>query len=303
MNSLFTEPKMPLSPSLTLPPPQSTYRWIVDDEDTMNSMQSAPNVHGFASPIFEMFGLRFYLVLYPNGSKITRKGTPNLFLNIASLQYGDMAVHVDQTVFIMNSYDRYIARHGMTSRGRGLLNSAGNFADWKGYDRYSFMVHIALIDVYRPADIDKSILAEYMDGIGDGDGVKVHEVPSREYVWECPLVFAINQPFGETEFSMFGLLWSATMSPLGQFGLRLMTKSAEGQYEVVSVRTFVEIEEFGIRFVMKGLYNDEQRMVDWGHHRLDLNQFLRLEMCTIKITMELIGVSFDGNNVTTKFNL
>ena len=196
MNSLFTEPKMPLSPSLTLPPPQSTYRWIVDDEDTMNLMQSAPNVHGFASPIFEMFGLRFYLVLYPNGSKITRKGTPNLFLNIASLRYGDMAVHVDQTVFIMNSYDRCIARHGMTSRGRGLLNSAGNFADWKGYDRYSFMVHIALIDVYRPADIDKSILAEYMDGIGDGDGVKVHEVPSREYVWECPLVFAINQPFG-----------------------------------------------------------------------------------------------------------
>ena len=214
----------------------------------------------------------------------------------------------------LNSCDRCIARHDITSKGRGLLSSKVTTDDLKEFNRFSFVVEIGLIDIYRPEDIDKSILAEYMAKLqsknmassqsksGLDKEVNVCKVASREHTWECPLEFATG-PFGSLEntFSMFGLSWGASMSGLGIFRLRLRTQREEGRPDVVSIRSLVEIEEVGIRFVLKGIFDDQNTMVNWGHHRVEMQEFVQLEKCKIKLTMELIEVSFNGIDVTSDF--
>merc|ERR1711879_305349 len=147
-----------------------------------------------------------------------------------------------------------------------------------------------LIDIYRPQDIDKSIVEEYMtqhntffDDVGDK--VKVCDAPSREYTWNCTLQFAVTRTFVDTKFSMFNLLWRTAISRLGNFELKLMTGRAKGDYDVVSLRCFIEFTELDTRFVLKGIFDDQHRSVEWGHHRVRMDQFARLEKCTIKITM------------------
>lgn len=101
-NSLFTEPKLPLCPSLSsqCTYPRESFHWVVDDEEVIKAMQSASCVYGFPSPVFEMFGIKFYVIFYPNGSRVTRKGIPSLFLHLASLKRSDMAVHVEQVLML-----------------------------------------------------------------------------------------------------------------------------------------------------------------------------------------------------------
>ena len=44
--------------------PSATYTWRVSDVETVRSMKSAPNCYGFASPIFRLHGLKWFVQIF-----------------------------------------------------------------------------------------------------------------------------------------------------------------------------------------------------------------------------------------------
>ena len=56
---------IPPSPMAT-----ETFTWTVEDEETVKAIHNAPNVWGFWSPIWSMHGFKWFLALYPDGSRL-----------------------------------------------------------------------------------------------------------------------------------------------------------------------------------------------------------------------------------------
>ena len=52
----------------------------------MNDIKNASNLYCFASRVFEVFGMKWYIGFWPNGSRVSREGTVNIFLNLVSFE-------------------------------------------------------------------------------------------------------------------------------------------------------------------------------------------------------------------------
>ena len=82
------------------------FLWEVTENINVNlkDIQTAPNVYGYASDIFIVGGIKWYLTFYPNGSKIARAGYPNVYLHLAALPEIDMKVNIRHSQGLNGDY-------------------------------------------------------------------------------------------------------------------------------------------------------------------------------------------------------
>eukprot|EP01083_Nonionella_stella_P080488 221231_1 len=63
----------------------STYTWKITDPSLVQQMKNAKNKSRWKSPIFSAGGFKWYLDVYPNGSRESSLGYVNVYLYLACL--------------------------------------------------------------------------------------------------------------------------------------------------------------------------------------------------------------------------
>ena len=263
-----------------------SFTWTVEDTETVDAIHSAPNVFGFWSPIVEMHGFKWFLALYPNGSRLARKGSANLYLTLASVPRADIEVHVMATLSFYDHFDDVIFRHNLESAGRsGSMLSVYSTEDLHRFNRFYFTAKVTMIEVHGNESNAP------WNGSEGNRGVNVVEVETAEFVWNLPPIRIEGAV--STEFELHGFEWMAMMNEEGEFRLRLLWNE-EMDIDVVSIRCFVEFVELQTRYTMKGVFTVDHEERSWGNDRISIDDFHALQTRTIRVQMDLIDMFKDG---------
>ena len=70
----------------------------IDDKSIISEIHSTPCVYGFARQIFEFCGLKWFLIFYPNGSRLQRLDHSTAFLSLASASKCNIELFVKLTL-------------------------------------------------------------------------------------------------------------------------------------------------------------------------------------------------------------
>eukprot|EP01083_Nonionella_stella_P039306 106912_1 len=267
--------------------PKQCYSWNIEDHSTVTAIHNAPNVYDTVSPIFELFGFKWYLTFCPNGSRITRKGEANVFLHLASALEPDTKVWVKQRLLFCHNVDESILEHSIASKGQGMTHSVKT-KDLLKMKRFRFAVEITLIDVLNK----KEIITEQFADITSKNVVLKDDMKLCKFEWmvETENVKTVNNHDGilrSDMFQMFGFEWCLGMDSVGKLFLILLTKKLK-TVDVLSVRCFIVIPELQVRYTFKGTFHKDISSVNWGNERISIDAFVAFPNCHVILEMELV---------------
>ena len=274
-------------------PSPNSYTWRIEDPVIIKKMCAAPNVHGFSSPIFEMHGFKWYLTVYPNGSKTNRKGQVNVNLNLASVPNTDLNVMVRQKLYFGRKSIEYLTiYHSERTSLRGVP-----FGD----DEYSteemaemkwlcFTAEIALIETRLMRSQREKKISNDVTAVTDVSIpiylIEDHE-SSQEYGWSIEKNVEYSSPLWTERFLFYGLSWRIWMNHDGQVILSLNDRDLVRDH-TLCIRFVVSLPDFGTRVITSGYFGRGKKSKDWGKSKIDLMQLQ--EVVTVQLQMEMMDI-------------
>eukprot|EP01084_Bolivina_argentea_P190032 326689_1 len=270
------------------------YTWEISSPQMINTIHNAPNVYGIASPIFELFGLKWYLTFCPNGSRITRKGKANVYLHLASVPIADVTIWIKQRLSFFNNVDESILKHCGNSDGWGM-DSSVKTKELMNMNRFSFGVEITLIDV-----VAKNVLItdKFING-KNRKNIVINNIPCS-YKWIIYTSKLDGNDLTSDIFVMFKFEWCLVMDITGKVTLNLLQKKWKG-IDVLCVRCFVSVPELNMRYTLKGVFDKNNKVVDWGDERIDIDEFKKFGKCQLMLDMELVDVYCNEKDIRDTF--
>eukprot|EP01083_Nonionella_stella_P122252 367725_1 len=266
-----------------------SYLWQMDDDiSTMDEIHNAPSVYAFASPIFELFGLQWYLTFYPNGSKIKRKGQANVYLHLASVPSSDFSVWIKQRISFHRRVEELILKHSHTTDGHGLSQFVKH-EDVVKSNGLCCYVEITLIDILKKDKIITDAFMKRHRSIGTGETRQTNSLCHFDWMVRPIEVIAsgVGEQFKSDSFIMFGLTWCLGMDATGKLFLNLLSKKWN-ETRIVSVRCYIAISELNMRWVLKGIFDKNTFKVDWGEDRISMDELTNFSSCRVLFDMERI---------------
>ena len=284
----------------TVSPISGTYMWSIDDPVTISKMCAAPNVHGFSSPIFEMHGFKWYITVYPNGSKTNRKGKVNVSLILASVPSTEMKVMVRQRLYFRHRFIEHLTTFDAEHNSfRGYpYGEEYTTEEMKAMKFLCFTAEIEIIEV-KGAPVKEAVVDEIADSaaansdsVSDLADYDNHKSLQR-YQWtinsdKLLAVLAEEEDEWKECFSFFGLQWSLSIDKLGTVSLSLVQMEITDY--TICVRFTVSLLELGTRFIRSGYFDSKRLTKDWGGSRVAPVQFLEMEQLTVQLKMEMIDM-------------
>ena len=287
------------------------YQWKVSDNYNIVNIKNATNVFAFASPIFKAFGMKWYIGFWSNGSRTTRKGTVNIFLNLLSFQSINIEIPIRFDInwiecgTTSSNYDTFI----ITGNGGGETYWPLKTKDINDLDSFTVKLELSLMDVIQNDKIvtHKYIVQNKTDNI---PLVTIFDAVSGQFEWEIfPNVSMKLAAHGEewksSVFNMFGMKWFLIFYPNGQTkdsegwtDLCLSISSLPNETSIVSLRYKVYIKELDIRYIASASFYKGVLFKQWGKDRLSTDRFREFNIFTIQLTMELIDVYDNEINTT-----
>ena len=301
-----------------------SYTWFIDDPSMIKEMSSAPNVHGFNSPIFKMHGFKWYITVSPNGSMVERDGKVTVSLTLASLPRADMKVLVKQRLYFGEKVVECLVTFDAESNSyRGApFGNEYTTAEMKAMRFLSFTAEIEVIEIMESSESGQT-LEMFEINAEDEISETIVSVPSyivnylgdnhqklEKYEWTIDdeidlwalergdfLDFPMDSSVASVmtkSFTFHGLSWSLEMDYNGKIALILNRKHLKGwELEInhtLCIRFTVSLLELGTRFPSSAYFDGTKISKDWGEHRVDVDKLLKLKELTIQLQMEMIDI-------------
>eukprot|EP01084_Bolivina_argentea_P138951 244504_1 len=290
------------------------YEWKISDKNMMEQIKNTVNVSGFISPIFEMYGIKWYFELWPNGSRLTRAGDVNVFINMVTFECVNMEVIALVNILWVQCNDRYSNNDtfNVALMTDGATNWKLKTKDLKNLKEITFNLEVSILDIIINNEI---VTQKYIENNKDYELKLIH---SNERIFEWKIDKMVlnemksieNKEMFESEiFTMFGMEWKLMFYPNGRenvedsmsldlgFGVKLMKDSL-----VMTVRFTFEILETKTRYVGCTALHEANKDVFWGSDRISMDTFKKLEQCNIVLRLELIDVYDNQKKVTHMFD-
>ena len=291
--------------------PSKSYKWIISDPAELNEIYSATNVYGIASPIFILFGLKWYLTLCPNGSRITRNGSANIYLHLASVPFIETNVFIKQRLSFCTNIDESILSHNMKSDGWGMDKTVDN-KELTKYNQFIINCDIILIDVVSKSDI---ITEQF---INNHKMTAYQPKKVQSFTWNLNVNrledimednvddIDVDESFVESkQFLLFGIKWILMMDNIGKLYLELIERDGFNTWkymDIFATRCVVVIEELKIKYTLKAIFDCDNLSVNWGKERISLDNLVKhYDECKINLKMEFVDAFFKGKNVNHLF--
>eukprot|EP01083_Nonionella_stella_P176609 618399_1 len=220
------------------PSQQLVFTWKVHEDYAMNTVANACNLYCLPSHIFEAFGMKWYMGLWPSGSRVSRDGTVNVFVNLISFESKDqqIAIRFDiswiESDTVSSNYDTFV----ITANGGGETYWPLKSIDIASLKTMTIQLKLTMMEVLQNNTIRTYKYVE--------DGVE----PSMRLV-KCPKdVFEWKVSQMESElFVMFGMKWQLVLNTASEW-TDLCLRIDELPATVVCVRYTVCIKECEFRY-------------------------------------------------------
>eukprot|EP01084_Bolivina_argentea_P149912 261807_1 len=296
--------------------PTVEYEWKIIDINIINKIQNAANGCGFISPIFEIYGLKFYVSFWPNGSRESRIGQVNAFINIMTFKCITMEVIARINMIWVESNDKF-----QTNFDNFCVDEMADGALWKlgtnelkNFNSFTFRVEISLLDII----IDNKVVTNEYVTINNTKAKLVDKmhVISRFFEWKINGYLLKEMQSTETygiifrsdKLFMFGMIWQLMCFPNGRddennkcidlgIDVELMNDSL-----LIIVRFTFEILEIGIKYIASAVFHKTKTEIFWGADRISIERFRNLKQFTIVLCLELIDVFDNKQKITHMFN-
>eukprot|EP01083_Nonionella_stella_P088419 246421_1 len=277
------------------PSQQLVFTWKVHEDYAMNTVANACNLYCLPSHIFEAFGMKWYMGLWPSGSRVSRDGTVNVFVNLISFESKDqqIAIRFDiswiESDTVSSNYDTFV----ITANGGGETYWPLKSIDIASLKTMTIQLKLTMMEVLQNNTIRTYKYVE--------DGVE----PSMRLV-KCPKdVFEWKVSQMESElFVMFGMKWQLVLNTASEW-TDLCLRIDELPATVVCVRYTVCIKECEFRYVACASFYEGVTSKGWNQDRLSKDKYEQLMAAngiTLRLTLELVDVYSDQTNVTDLFN-
>ena len=276
-----------------LKPRSLSFTWMIEDAEKVKTIKNAGKVYGFASRIFKLYGLKWYIVIYPNGSKINSEYY-HMFLYLASIPKYDTEIYIKQGLSVGNNVQQAVLKHdGTMNVVLSDRHFCGNKRDLAEMKRFVISVEIELINVYQTIDNQQiDVTNKYLCHAIDGNDDDQVEMEMREFVWMIDGEDLDGLQNGGwmvqcvKEFKMWDKMWSLCIDRWGFITLTLMDQLKND--DVMALRCFINVIELNVKIVMKVILDSMNYTLSCGADRILRDKFKELKQCVIKVEMELI---------------
>ena len=295
-NNLFKITK-PISMSSTI-----SYIWCINDKNIIKQIKNVTNVFAFVSPIFKVYGTKWYIDFWPNGSRESRKGTINIFFNLASFRSISTIYVIKFNLLFIESGKSHTIYQDFSKE----WTSSGGIAwplknkDIYNLNKFTFKVDLSIIDIYQN---DKIVTKQYIND----KSIKMINVPLKSIEWNInsnklnKMKKAKNgDTFKNSKFEMYDMKWYISIQPNGKeitekgfVNLCINNISLPLNTSIISIRYSFTIIQAKTRFIAIGVFDKNNRIATWASQRLSTKKFNHLQNCTIKFDMELIDIYND----------
>ena len=273
------------------------------DARTLSDIQHAPNVYGYASQIFSVGGIKWYMTFYPNGSKIARAGYPNVYLHLAALPDTNISVNIRHSQGLNGDYKmrdaKFVTVFDIDRSSWGLIEeSTYSTKDLSELNNFLCVAEIVMLDIYQNDEVIELNEKDKNMGNMKDLGIKQFEWKLDDVIMGC--IRNGNMKGMKCEsvmFEIFGIKWKLILWPNGKdadigdvcIGLKVVD-GLEDNY-TLSVRLYFEVLELNKRYITSGIFdNQENDSIDWGNGRIVTDDIKDLKDCTVRIGIELVDI-------------
>lgn len=192
------------------------FEWKITDYKVIENLKSAANGMGFDSPVFDAFGYKWCLQLFPSGYNADNRESVDLFLYLVSVPPDIDCIAVNYTMTMKElmvdfSYSEQFSKENFLT---GWPYNVVKILDIQNLKTLSFAVTMHLFEVY---DLNGHpvVSTKWMANSSDVVPAKTADLPSGQYVWcienENDLKQIkdpnIRRGFTSPYFEMYGLKW------------------------------------------------------------------------------------------------
>eukprot|EP01083_Nonionella_stella_P110699 324126_1 len=280
------------------------YEWKIEGAE-LHAMQRASNVFSFTSCIFEAYSLKWYLSVWPNGSRESRKDSMNIFLLLVSFR--------DISLKVPIKFDLEWCQSGKTCTEYQIFDvnqCCGGETIWplKHEDiaqlkAITLKLTVSIVDIMVGNEL---ITNEYMKQHDHASVIQAREicVPCEVFLWRFPPQSvedmkdsAPGMMHKSDVFEMYNMEWYLTFYPNGSkqenikhtvVNIHLVELPTEDA--IVSVRYTIFVEESDTRYGGEATFRHEHMMSSWDTERISTDRFRELTTFTIRLDLELIDV-------------
>eukprot|EP01083_Nonionella_stella_P089036 248407_1 len=300
------------------------FLWEVTNtvSESLDMIHNAPNIYGFASPIFSIGGIKWYLTFYPNGSKIKRASYCNVYLHLAAVPRTSMKVSIRHSQGLQGDVQmrdaRFMTVFDYDKDSWGLIErSTYTTIDLVKLNNFLCVAEIVMLDIY-----DNDEVFEWNDGV-NRDEIQIEDkLRVLEYEWRLDELMIgdmkKDESKSERESKVFEMCrfrssngwvmvpqWKVILYPHGMdyerdditICLELMAASLPKEC-TLCVRCTFNIMEVNARYITSGILDSDHLVINWGNDRILTKDIMDLEHCVIKIGMEIVDVYQDGKPIT-----
>eukprot|EP01083_Nonionella_stella_P019835 55031_1 len=283
--------------------PSSEYVWRMT---AAAQIKRASNVACIKSPVFCAYGLKWYIGLWPNGSRESREGRLNLYLNLVSGLALSTRVVVQFILTFVELNATEPCAHGFVtdsnSWGIITLDHWPATKDIQRLDTFTFKVSLVLMDVY---EADEVVTDKYRDVNTKYPLIEVVErVPMDSFVWKIgselltQMKSAANaKQFCSECFSMFAMKFVILCHPNGKdeedegnVNVMICLKEPPKDGVVVATRYNLKVIEAGIEKGGAAAFQIGNTEISWGAGRLSTQRIQNWDTFTIQLDLELVDV-------------
>ena len=293
----------------TVPSIMGTYTWSIDDLLTIKKMSAAPNVHGFSSPIFEMHGFKWYLTVYPNGSKTDRKGKVNLNLNLASVPDMYMDVMVRQRLHFNHKSVEYLTTYNYertSLRGIPFGDDEYSTEEMEGMKWLCFTAEIELIETRLMHNKKGDIQSIQSKDVRNDVSIPIYLGGDHELLQQYASTIELEEDSDEVflwskTFVFYGLVWCLLMDD-AEKKVSLCLKDLKDRDlvrdHILCIRFVVSLPDFGTRVISSGYFGQGNIVNDWGNSKVNWTQ--SDGVVSVELEMEMIDIISTIKDETVK---
>eukprot|EP01084_Bolivina_argentea_P243838 408669_1 len=292
--------------------PMAKHSWIISDNLIVSKLKRVSNVHCCVSPIFSAFGcFKWYIGFWPNGSRESRAGHINLYLNCTSFESLTLSIVVRYTLTLSNIQTNTFY-HAFTCDANcwGRVKWMPQTTNINCLNIFDFNVNIELIDVYDNGEV---ITNKFINNNSLLNKTKKIIVPSQIIEWKIPPnkifnndnIYINGEGIYGPNFEMHGMLWYISLFINGK------NKNNEGNVEIcinnlelptresiVCIRYIIFVRETDTKYCAATTFSKNKLFETWGYERISTNKFKQLNNMTIQLRMDLIDIYDNGINIT-----
>eukprot|EP01084_Bolivina_argentea_P204062 348437_1 len=298
--------------------PLVEYEWKIRNPILLKQMKYAPNVFGFAGPIFEAFRLKWFITLYPNASTKQRENNVGIGVKLVSLHSKALKVSARVCIHFVETDETFeinIKTANFKGAVWGCSTSHTKPFDLLSLDIMTFKIRIELISVFD----DTYEITKYFIG-NEYNKCKQVSVASNTYKWcvsqlqlQKLKTFHNGESMKSESFIMHNLKFEMEIYPNGTSGMNEgltnimvnLLSDLPSIKTIIYVRCFVCLIEAKKRVLLTNVFYENHMFIDWKHssnfERLSTEMFNKLNQCTIELNMELIDVYDNGINIIHRY--